>query len=207
MRAARCRRTYSATPQQKQQANAVATLLTIQPESPRRVPARFSRGRSCLSCCPWPCSCSCEHNVRCQHKTSTRSRYRMDGGVAALLGLTAVADQHNALHSPVLSSHKGSSHCWCCSTQRASPNPTKHGSRYRMDGSVADTTCYTQDVDRQKVKPIDEFHETARITANRYALKRCTPSAGARLCGAIVLIVLIGCSATQGTRSRFGTTF
>jgi hypothetical protein len=38
-----------------------------------------------------------------------------------------------------------------------------------MDGSVADTTCYTQAVDRQKVKAKDEFHETARITANRYA--------------------------------------
>lgn len=41
-----------------------------------------------------------------------------------------------------------------------------------MDGSVADTTCYTQAVDRQQVKPIDEFHETARITAN-HTHKRC----------------------------------
>jgi len=66
--------------------------------------------------------------------------------VDALLGLTAVAVQHNAhLRTP------------------------KHGSSYRMDGSVADTTCYTQAVDRQKVKAKDEFHETARITANRYA--------------------------------------
>jgi len=45
----------------------------------------------------------------------------------------------------------------------------ENGSSYRMDGSVADTTCSTQAVDRQKVKAKDEFHETARITANRYA--------------------------------------
>ena len=30
-------------------------------------------------------------------------------------------------------------------------DPHKHGSRYRMDGGVADTTCYTQAVNRQKV--------------------------------------------------------